>query len=224
MPLSYRLEIRPRRQHPAIQVNSRKQVTVLLPVGFSSTEADALVRKKADWILKQLRKPSLPPKRFVSGERFFLGGTGYRLRVVEESNGRANVWIDDANLIVSTSGPPSPDSVRSTLIQWFRIHAEKRLYERMSHYQSLTGIDVRQIKIGEYKSRWGFCREDGVIAFNWRIVQAPLGVIDYLVVHELAHRHHPHHQPSFWRMVDAILPGYAVHRQWLRQHGAELNW
>jgi hypothetical protein len=85
-------------------------------------------------------------------------------------------------------------------------------------------VKVHALWLADYQGRWGFCRHDGVLGFSWRIVQAPLSVLDYVVVHELAHRRYMHHQRSFWRAVGSVLPDYPRDRLWLRQHGTLLLW
>lgn len=126
--------------------------------------------------------------------------------------------------IPSLPSPQQPVAVREALTAWFYQQAVELLPQRGDFYAHIVGIGPERLKIAEYKSRWGYCREDGLIALNWRIVQAPLSVIDYVVVHELTHRRYPHHRQMFWQAVEVILPDYEVRKQWLKDHGVELGW
>jgi predicted metal-dependent hydrolase len=114
--------------------------------------------------------------------------------------------------------------VRIALVGWFYERALEVLPGRVTHYSHRLNAHPKALKIREYKSRWGFCRADGLIALNWRLIQAPLAVIDYVVVHELIHQTYPHHQPTFWAAVKRARPTADHERQWLKTHGRELFW
>ena len=87
-----------------------------------------------------------------------------------------------------------------------------------------AGLDVsyERIRIGDQRSLWGSCSSAGTLSFNWRLVLAPRGVLEYVVVHELCHLRVPGHSPAFWRLVARARPTYADERAWLREHGWEL--
>ncbi len=229
--IPYTIEERPRRQHPAIQVDADRKVTVLLPLHFPEDQIEPLLARKARWILNHVTAP-LPPtpmssKRFVSGEGFLFRGHLLRLKVSTTSAAQPEVTQQGRTLRVTVPTLPAPQqsiAVRDVLTQWFYQQAAEVLPQRVNHYAGVVGIGPERLKISEYKSRWGFCREDGLIALNWRIIQAPLPVIDYVVVHELTHRRYPHHRQTFWQAVEAVLPDYEVRKQWLKDHGAELGW
>ena len=81
------------------------------------------------------------------------------------------------------------------------------------------GVAYRRIRIGGQRTLWGSCSPRGTLSFNWRLVLAPLDVLDYVVVHELAHLRQPNHSPRFWREVERVLPDYTERRRKLRQEG-----
>jgi predicted metal-dependent hydrolase len=83
-------------------------------------------------------------------------------------------------------------------------------------------VTYERIRIGDQRTRWGSCSSRGTLSFNWRLVLAPLEVLDYVVVHELAHLRVPNHSPRFWRLVEQRRPGWRAQRVWLREHGPEL--
>ena len=85
------------------------------------------------------------------------------------------------------------------------------------------GVAHRQILVSDLKYRWASCTPKGNLNFNWRIIKAPMFVIDYLIVHELAHLLEPNHSPAFWNIVAVQTPRYETARAWLREHGAELE-
>jgi len=84
------------------------------------------------------------------------------------------------------------------------------------------GLGYRRIRIGDQRTVWGSCSSAGTLSFNWRLVLAPLEVLDYVVVHELCHLRVPNHSKSFWTLVEASRPGWRQQREWLRDRGPEL--
>lgn len=228
--ISYRIEERPRRKYPAIQVDRQSLVTVLVPAGYPPGQIEPLVRQKAHWIVKHVMQQSdllalSSPKKFVSGEEFFWHGDSLRLQISQaQRTTKADVWKAGDFLYVAVGLGRPASEIKSILVDWFINEAAGWLPGRVAHYSEVIGVRAQRLKIREYTSRWGFCREDGLIALNWRIIQAPLSVIDYVVVHELIHRRHPHHRPVFWHAVGEVLPDYRHHKEWLRKSGAQLQW
>ncbi|MCL8208241.1 MAG: M48 family metallopeptidase [Actinomycetia bacterium] len=226
--VAYAVAVRPRRRHPAIQIQGGS-VTVLVPEGFEPSRAEGLIRAHARWILKHLEAaPKAPPRRFVTGETFALVGRELGLVVDTALLGDTRVVLEGRRLRVTVPERFAPgrraEAVRAALVAWYRVQAERLLPERVAHWAPTVGSAPRRLKVHEYARRWGYCRDDGLIAFNWRLVQAPLAVVDYVVVHELVHLRFPHHQKPFWNAVGEILPDWARHKAWLFAHGAELSW
>jgi len=84
------------------------------------------------------------------------------------------------------------------------------------------GVTYRRIRIGGQRTLWGSCSARGTLSFNWRLVLAPLEVLDYVVVHELCHLRVPDHSRGFWALVERCRPDWRDRRKWLREHGPEL--
>lgn len=229
--IPYQVEEHSRRQYPAIQVDGERRVTVVVPTHFGEENIARLLNEKARWLMRHVTEHpqalQAPARQFVSGEGFLLRGHLRRLKVSTSNAEQPEVTQDGrlirVNIPLASDLQPSR-AVRDVLVTWYHFEAAQWLPQRVGHYAAIIGIATDRLKIAEYKSRWGFCREDGLIALNWRIIQAPLSVIDYVVVHELTHRRYPHHRSKFWQAVETELPDYEVRRQWLKDHGPELGW
>lgn len=105
----------------------------------------------------------------------------------------------------------------------YRNAANEYFTNRVEHYIKLTGGTYTRITIRDQKTRWGSRSTSGTLSFNYRLMYAPLKVLDYVVVHELCHITHMNHSKDFWNMVASILPDYKESRNWLKEHGKELN-
>lgn len=110
------------------------------------------------------------------------------------------------------------------LVVWYRSEAERLFSDRVSFYSQMMNVSVRSITVGDYSTQWGSCSfKKGTLRFNWRLIMAPLWVLDYLVVHELCHFKHPNHSAAFWSEVGRILPDYKIARAWLKNYGLSLS-
>lgn len=101
--------------------------------------------------------------------------------------------------------------------------ARELLSQRVCSFARAFGLTYRKIRISSARTRWGACSTSGTLSFNWRLVMAPPQVVDYVVVHELAHLRQPNHSPAFWDEVAKMMPDYAHHRAWLKKNGSRLH-
>lgn len=118
--------------------------------------------------------------------------------------------------------PPKDYEVQPELEQMYRKMAGEQLRRRTAYFAKVMGVTYGRITVKAAKSRWGSCSSLGNLNFHWKLALMPEEVLDYVVVHELAHRKHMNHSPLFWKEVEQILPDYKVRRKWLRDHGGEV--
>lgn len=189
------------------------------------------MREKARWIVQRARRtsdlPRPPEREFVSGETVLYLGRSYRLRVVEARQVQP-ARLDRGWLVVTTSHASEhverPGYVRARLVAWYRAHAEVRIIERVAHWSQKLHLQPRAVLLRDPECRWGSCDASGTLRFSWRIIQAPLALIDYVVVHELLHLQHRDHTPAFWAAIGRVLSDYEMSRMRLRTLGATLVW
>ena len=98
--------------------------------------------------------------------------------------------------------------------------ARQRITRRVEYFAPLVGVTYNRIFIKEQKTRWGSCSSLGNLNFNWKLILLNEELLDYVVVHELAHRIEMNHSPRFWAQVERILPDYRERRKWLKEKGS----
>ena len=179
-------------------------------------------------IVQQLRNlQSLPappaPREFVSGESVFYLGRHYRLKVHPAATGDAKLrggWL----YVPAPDGAEQTAHVRAALVSWFRRQAEERLPGRVEAWSAKAGVAMPRVAIVDQQKRWGSGDRRGTIRLNWRIIQASMRLVDYVIVHELVHMQHRKHGPAYWQAVGRVMPDYERRRQDLRQRGVSLVW
>jgi len=210
--LEYRLS--PRRKSIGIQVTIDGRVVVAVPRGAKRADLARALERHRGWIETKVAERQAAWSRIPKGTAFFLGQP-YPIRA--ERGDRTAVSLTENALRVSL--PPSAE-LWPLLQVWYREQALRLLQERADHFGPLMGPAPGPVALREWKRRWGECRPDGALRFNWRLIMCPPAVIDYVVVHELAHLKVSGHNPSFWALVAEVLPDYAHRRRWLNQTGA----
>jgi predicted metal-dependent hydrolase len=214
----------------AIGVDPVDGVRVRAPAETPIDRLDAIIHRKAGWILERQRRhedlpPPPSPREFVNGETFRYLGRQYRLKLERTADVDARVRIVEGRLIVPVgSKGRSPASTRERLVAWFRARAALRVPERVVVWSTRLRLHPSSVLIREPRKRWGSADAKGNIRFNWRIIQTPPRLIDYVVAHELVHLAHPDHTRDFWSTLGRAMPDYEVRREALRRLGRELVW
>lgn len=227
------------RRHTVALAIDGGTLVVTAPTRATVERLNELVRGKALWVKHSLRDAgtlTAPPAReFVSGETFRYLGRQHRLRV-EPQGARAEVKLERGWLVVAGLGQvagsarglhePAPAQVRAALVRWYRQRAEERLPEQVAAWCARLGLPPPRVLIREQQRRWGSCTRTGELRLNWRILQAPSALVDYVIAHELTHllRHDDGHSPAFWAQLGRTLPDYEARRTHLRDLGPSLQW
>jgi predicted metal-dependent hydrolase len=118
---------------------------------------------------------------------------------------------------------PAIYELRAILDWWFRNRARDVLTARVEHYSVLMNVHSARLTVRDTRSRWGSCSSRGSLNFSWRLILAPSPILDYVVIHELAHLRELNHSPRFWTILAEHCPDYPLHQAWLKEHGATLH-
>jgi hypothetical protein len=203
-----------RRRSIGIMVTTEGKVVVTLPRGATQASLARALEKHRAWIEAKVAERRAAWGHLKAGEAYLLG-EAFRLTVLKGATGT-----------VTLSGPeirvPLPEGADlwSRLVAWYAGRALTQLQARVAHFAAAMGLAPGPVELRGWKRRWGECHPDGALRFNWRLILCPPAVIDYVVVHELAHLRVAGHNPRFWSQVAAILPDYAARRRWLNREGA----
>ncbi len=215
--ISFSIERTARRKTVAISVGY-DGVRVLAPPDLDDHQVIGIVRKKGPWILRKQagygELGGMPPVReFISGETFHYLGRPYRLRVVTDNAAVATRIVARGSCLIA---PVLPDlsaliqrsAVRSGLRNWYCEHAKFHFQKRAIFIASSLGIQTPPIYVVEQSKRWGSCDARGHIRLNWRLIMAPMSLVDYVIAHEACHILEHNHSRKFWRSLEIIMPDY----------------
>jgi predicted metal-dependent hydrolase len=208
--------IRAKRRTIAIIVHRDGKVIVRAPLKASEALIRQFVESKSVWIAeKKAQAAKQPPKmarKFAAGEKFPFLGQEYVLSSVE---GQKAALKFENGFFLNQKNIPNAQLVFE---KWYKAAALKVLTERTQLYAAKFGLRYAKIRITSARTRWGSCSSQGTLSYTWRLVMAPLEVVDYVVIHELAHLTVKNHSPVFWAAVAKMLPDYKLRKAWLRKN------
>jgi len=214
--------IRSRRRTFSLEVRPDGKLIVRAPASATDAQVRALIARKADWIRKTQARlaaqyPALKPKTFTPGETFWYLGEQVPLRLTDHK--RPPLDLDGAFLLSRAAR----SRAREVFIAWYREETRQITTDLVSKYVKQYGFKVNGVRITSARTRWGSCSSSRNLNFTYRLCMAPLPVIEYVVVHELAHLKEHNHSKAFWQVVAEIDPAYKQHRAWLKENGYYLT-
>jgi predicted metal-dependent hydrolase len=222
-PVPPRLVRHPRARQYVLRVLPDGTPRVTIPRWGSKREALAFLEAQRDWVARQrarqaARSHAAPSRVWRDGHQVLLGG---RLVPLARGSGRAGVIEHDGRLVV-TPRPCDGDDLRPIAVAWMVARARHVLPRQLLTLAARFDLDVSHVSVRNQRARWGSCATGGRISLNWRLVQTPDEVRDYVLIHELMHLRQPNHSARFWALVARACPGYETSRRWLRAHEGAL--
>ncbi|MED0887004.1 SprT family zinc-dependent metalloprotease [Bacillus mycoides] len=201
-----------------ISVERDRTVIVRAPEGMSQEKINEIVQSKKTWVIDKINHEQkypikLEPKEFVSGETIMYLGKNYQLLVVDEE---INGVEFKQRFLISRSNQKHAYTLFKA---WYYERARLKIEPKVKMYAQHLGVNYNDVKISDMRYRWGSCTPNNNVIFNWRLIKAPMYVLDYLIVHELAHLIEPNHTPEFWNIVSIQVPQYLKAKKWLKQNG-----
>ncbi|WP_245697869.1 M48 family metallopeptidase [Haloplanus vescus] len=196
-------------------------VTVVIPES-EAIQATKILKENAAWVVDKHKsyeshREKVPDRTFEAGEQFPFLGVDREL-VIEPRQRNA---MDEETIMLRQSAVEQ-SSVKRALENFYRREAREYLTGRADDYAEKMGVAYEKIELRNQRTRWGSCSTSGTISLNWRIIMAPSEIVDYLVVHELAHLTEQNHGEEFWQLVSEFVPEYQQRADWLEQNSAKL--
>ena len=223
MELNYEIERSPKRRKLTITVERDRSVVVHAPMGTSAEKIEEVVQAKRQWIYEKTRHAQKyeeqhpPGKELVSGESALYLGRNYCIEVVSDEI--KEVQFDHKFLV-----PRKHASKRKKVLrEWYMAKAWDKILPRVDRHAHELGVEFATAKIVDNRYRWGSCTVKDNVNLNWRLIKAPMFVIDYVIVHELAHLIEANHTPRFWNIVRTQTPTMNKAKAWLKENGQILE-
>jgi predicted metal-dependent hydrolase len=196
-------------------------ITVVVP-SDAREDPEAILSENATWVLDKKAKfdrylDDIPDRTFEPGESFPYLDEGHEL-VVEP---RQRSVVEDGTIHLRRSAVDQ-SSIQQALRNFYRRQARDHFSDRLDHFAAEMELEYDGLEIRNQRTRWGSCSTNGTISLNWRLLMAPPEVIDYVVIHELAHLREPNHTDAFWSLVADHDPRYEEHAEWLEENSAKL--
>ena len=197
----------------SISVHPDLSVIVRAPENTKLEDVEKKVYHRAKWILNQQRRfeiflPDVPPRKYVSGESHRFLGRQYRLKVIKSDAEYLKLTRQFLEIYTQDA---SPSNVREKVEEWYRNQASQIFQDRLTTcYSKLSRekIPFPKIIIRRMQSSWGSCSAKGTISLNIKLIQVTKEYIDYVLIHELCHLKHLHHELEFYKLLSRILPDW----------------
>lgn len=223
--------VRSKRKSLTLEVGA-EGVKARAPMRMPHKQIEQFVYSKSNWIRKHFLNRPLKAAPLQVRDQMQIPYLGALLSLTIQQGKRGEGELTDQGLVlpVSQSHLPFEQSAKNKLIKFYKSAALSRLNERIHYYAQQMEIPMSKqrfaekggVKVRDYKRRWGSCDHLGRLSFNWRIIKAPQEVLDYVVIHELAHCHEFNHSPRFWQIVEQQMPNWKEQQRWLHRNGAQL--
>ena len=221
MELNYKI-IYSNRKTIGITVERDRSVVVRAPLGSDANKIQDLIESKKIWIYQKQKhsqkyKEISHGKELVNGESVLYLGRNYRLEII---NSDQNKIILSGKFIVYCS---AGGEFKQDFKEWFISKAREKIPPRVRYHARNIGVKFNRVMITDMEYRWGSCTTKNSLNFSWRLVKSPMIVMDYVIIHELAHLLEPNHTSRFWNIVKTQAPNYLKAKEWLKLHGEILE-
>jgi len=219
MPIIYRRHARARNY--VLRLYANKTVVVTVPRAGTRSFARTFVASRRNWLEKQwriLEARKIPPQVLRPGMEILFRGEQVALRA-RQNGPRWQLQFGG-----ETAPLADPDgNLRPALERHLQNLARTELAIRVRELAAAQRLEIKRVVVRNQKSRWGSCSHNGTISLNWRLVQLPAKVRDYIIVHELMHLRELNHSPRFWAEVEKVYPDYHAAEDWLKQNSGQVG-
>ncbi len=216
-----------KRKSISIKIDYDLKVRVLAPKEANQEKIMDIVESNLDLIskkLKEIRNSSQKLEIEDSSNQYILYmGKKYAINVIWDQNiEKDEICIQNDSIIINSKNEEE-EQIKKSIQSYLKKECLKNIKKRISYHQPNFKSKPKSIKVVESNKFWGLCNSNRDIQFNWKLIMAPIEVIDYVIIHEMSHMAHMNHSKSFWKMVAKIMPDYKKQVEWLGINGRYMN-
>lgn len=213
-----------RRKTISLRIKEDGKIVLYVPYHTPKGEIERFIKEKESWVIKKIsekeRSIKETEKAFIPGEKFLYLGESYPFEIRGSDHQEPSLKLSFGKFILDQD---HIEEAKDLFIQWYKRQAKEMIAGRMDYYSNRLHLLPKGVRITSAKYRWGSCSRDNRISFSWRMIMAPLTIIDYILIHELAHIKEKNHSKRFWNYLESILPDYRKYRLWLKENGHRLR-
>lgn len=224
--ISYTIKRSSKAKYVRLEVRPETGLTVIITRSYKPDQIPEILKEKERWISGKLAKyghiqQSGNTRSLKKGDTVPYLGRNLKVVIRRSEGNIESVSVERnrlvVNLIVGNNG------LNLLLERWYRMQAAQLIEKKANKISTSMDLRYGRLAIRGQKTRWGSCSQKGNLNFNWKLIMVPEPVIDYVIIHELAHLKEMNHTKRFWQLVEQYCPQWHNHRKWLRDHAMELN-
>lgn len=220
--------IKSNRKSIEIRLKSNGQVIIKGPKHMLKDQCEKILEQKWDWILENLQKfnerqSQENHRQYKDKEVFNILGEKVTIKLLRQSLNTSKLKKLSGEWIFSIPEDWDKEKIIEVLISHFKTSLKQYLETRIRYYEPMFSKKVKSLTIRNQSTKWGSCSSKQGLNFNYRLIFAPLEIIDYLVVHEMSHLEHMNHSKSYWKKVCSVMSDYEKKDQWLKNNGHKLS-
>jgi len=211
--------IRSKRKTLSLTINENAELIIRAPKRLSIEKIQDFINEKENWINRKKILIENQIKDVTSNHNKLLYlGNFFPINV--EQNASKELFFTGEEFIANSI---EPDSLSLSIKKWYKNKFKEIALPRVAYFANKHNLMVNQVRIKNQKTMWGSCSSKNNINLNYLLLMAPMGVIDYVIVHELVHTIHRNHSTDFWDSVESIMPEFQEHKRWLKKNGYKLR-
>ena len=211
--------IRSKRKTLSLTINENAELIIRAPKRLSIEKIQDFINEKENWINRKKRLIEDQIKDVASNDNKLLYlGNLFPINVAQ--NASKELFFTGEEFIANSI---EPDSLSLSIKKWYKNKFKEIALPRVAYFANKHNLMVNQVRIKNQKTMWGSCSSKNNINLNYLLLMAPMGVIDYVIVHELVHTIHRNHSTDFWDSVESIMPEFQEHKRWLKKNGYKLR-